>query len=143
MKWIGGFFLLVLLSCQSEQHDLSWLEGKWKFKVDSTEVFWEEWEFYEGNYVGNGYSINALGDTSFSEQLAIINKDGQWHYRVSGVHKKPMYFKFTAIMENSFTCENSSNDFPKSIRYARNESSMKATLSNAEDTVQFLFTKAE
>jgi hypothetical protein len=122
---------------------LSWLEGKWErtntkpgkkgFEI-WTKVSATEWN-------GKGVSLTGT-DTTFVEKLKLIVKDGTPYY-VADVpeNQKEVLFKFTALTENSFICENPQHDFPKKISYQKDGDKLKAVISGDGKSIEYLFVK--
>jgi hypothetical protein len=79
-------------------------------------------------------------DTAFVEKTKLIIKDNSIYY-VADVpgNEEPVYFKLTAITDQSFTCQNSQHDFPKKIIYIMQGSVLKATISGNGNSIEYLF----
>lgn len=120
---------------------LDWLEGSWKRTNSkpgqSAEEKWKKISAVE--FQGTG--INRKGvDTSFIEQFKVIIKDGEVYY-VADVpeNKEPVYFKFTKLDDNGFSCENPQHDFPTMITYQKDGDKMKATISGRGKSIDYFF----
>lgn len=136
MKKLLSFTLLLFAAQALHAQDLSGISGmlgKWKSVNTKTgNTAYENWvKISDQEWKGTGYRISRTGtDTLFSEKMQIIVKDKVLYY-VADVKENaaPVYFKFTAINEQGFTCENPEHDFPKKITYQLDGKKLKATIS--------------
>ena len=128
----------------SDFKKLEWLKGTW----DRTDISkpgksaHERWEKIS-QYQLRGYGITMQGtDTAFVEKISLLIKDNAIYY-VADVpeNKEPVYFKVTALTENSFECENPNHDFPKKISYQVDGQNLKAQISGDGKSYDFLFRK--
>jgi hypothetical protein len=121
---------------------VSWLTGSWK-RTNSRPGFsgFEKWDKQADKLVGWGITMKGK-DTSYVEKLQIVSKENELYY-VADVpeNKEPVYFKFTALSENGFVCENAANDFPKKIEYKKNGNKVLATISGGGKSVDYVFEK--
>lgn len=130
-------------SSQKGIDKINWLVGFWnRTNVKEGRSAHERWEKVS-DYELNGWGVSFRGvDTSFVEKLRIVSKDNELYY-VADVSENaaPVYFKFTALSENDFTCENSEHDFPKKIQYLLKGDSLKAITSGDGKELIFEFVK--
>ena len=142
--------LLILfgLSCSfaKSQHfsnvgDLKWLEGNWKRSNSKAgESGLETWTKVSSTELkGRGITLHG-SDTAFVEKIRIIVQDGSLYY-VADVpeNKKSVYFLFTEIKANSFTCQNPAHDFPKMIAYSLKDTKLTATISGNGKSLEYVF----
>ena len=90
-----------------------------------------------------GIGIAMKGrDTVFVEKFRLVIKGNNIFY-VADVpgNKQPVDFKLTEISKKGFTCENPEHDFPKRIRYQKEDNTIKATISGNGKSVDYLFDK--
>ncbi|MXV17146.1 DUF6265 family protein [Hufsiella ginkgonis] len=149
----GAFILLCTLASSSHAQapkqlaadfkKLEWITGTWNrtnakpgrsgherwFKVSDTEI--------------RGFGITMRGaDTVYVEKLKLVVRDGGIYYSADvPENKAPVLFKLTEIKEDSFTCENDANEFPKKIWYGRTGNTVKAVISGGGKSVDYLFEK--
>lgn len=140
----------VLCSTVHAQHDTSpqqklktmeWLLGDWvrSNSKPGTSGF-ESWK-KTGDQVwqGRGWSMKGA-DTTFVEVLRIVTKDNKLYY-VADVpeNNKAVYFEITSVTQDSFTCENPSHDFPKTIYYHFDGKKIQARVSAGAQGIDFVF----
>lgn len=79
-------------------------------------------------------------DTTFVEVLRIVTKDNKLYY-VADVpeNNKAVYFEITSVTQDSFTCENPSHDFPKTIYYHFDGAKIHARVSAGAQGIDFVF----
>jgi hypothetical protein len=145
-------FLLILLGVSfsfaksqpaSNVKELNWLEGNWKrinSKAGQSGV--ELWTKVSSTELkGRGITLQG-SDTAFVEKIRIIVQDGSLYY-IADVpeNKKAVYFLFTDIKPNSFTCENPAHDFPKKIAYSLKDAKLTATISGGGKSMEYIFEK--
>ncbi len=122
---------------------LSWLEGSWQrtnAKPGRSGV--EQWKKISATeWIGKGINLRGV-DTIFVEKLKIVAKDNALFY-VADVpqNKTEVYFRFTALTERGFICENPEHDFPKKMEYEYNGSVLKAIISGNGQAMEFIFKK--
>lgn len=121
-----------------------WLTGKWvRLDVASGKTAYEEWETLgDGSFKGRGVSMNRA-ETTFVEELSIINKDGKLYYVAEVTHNpEPTYFEITEISDQGFTCKNPTHDFPKKIVYQKGvQNELLVTISGGDRSAYFHFVK--
>jgi hypothetical protein len=123
---------------------LDWLEGVWtRSDVKPGRTAHESWQKISASeWKGIGVNINGT-DTTFVEKLKLVIKEDNIYYVADlAENKEPVYFKLTAITNNSFVCENPQHDFPKKIFYQKNGDKMKATISGDGKSFDYSFEKS-
>ena len=122
---------------------LFWLEGTWvRTNVKPGYSGNEQWiKISPTELQGIGIAMKGL-DTVFVEKFRLVIKGNNIFY-VADVppNKQPVDFKLTEISEKAFTCENPEHDFPKRIRYQKEDNTIKATISGNGKSVDYLFDK--
>ncbi|WP_428740866.1 hypothetical protein [Tenacibaculum sp.] len=139
LLFITGF---LLSSCQNatEIKKPTWLFGKWKRINNRPDKF--TYEFWNDDFSGIGFTLKEK-DTVFKEVLHIITKNDSLFLQVTGVNENPTLFAFTQQTDTSFTAENKQNEFPKTIRYWKENNQLKATVANDEFSIDFVFKKTK
>ena len=90
-------------------------------------------------YLGIGFTLQN-NDTIWKENIKLIKSNEDWNFEVAGKGEtSPTIFKLTNIDNDSFTCENELNEFPKKIKYFKNENKIIAVISGGEMKVLFEF----
>lgn len=146
MKKLLSISILLLAAQVIHAQDLSkvsWMLGQWKsVNAKTGNTSYEKWtKVSEQEWQGTGFRLSRSGtDTLFREKLKIITKDNTLYY-VADLKENtaPVYFKFTAINEQGFTCENPEHDFPKKISYQRDGKKLKATISGDGKEFSYYF----
>ncbi len=141
---VSGFAQSPQLNGKDGLKKLSWLEGTWgRTNVKPGRTAHERWVRTESGLQGWGVSMNG-SDTSFVEKIKIVLKDNQLFYTADvPENKEPIYFKFTELTATSFVCENPTHDFPKKISYQLDGKNLKATISGAGKSMDYLFVKKD
>ncbi len=124
---------------------LEWLAGSWnRTNVKPGQTGNESWTSKSPtSIIGKGVSLKGK-DTIFAENLELRIKDGHIFYVVDGLdNQPPVYFKITQITDDSFVCENPEHDFPKKIAYKLTGKTLKATISDDEKNIDFIFVKTK
>ncbi|WP_343308247.1 DUF6265 family protein [Chitinophaga niabensis] len=148
MKKLLSITLLLLATQVIYAQDLSrlsWMLGQWKsINAKTGNISYENWtKVSDREWQGKGFRLSRSGtDTLFQEKLQIITKDNTLYY-VADLKENaaPVYFKFTAINEQGFTCENPEHDFPKKISYQRDGNKLKATISGNGKEIGYYFNR--
>jgi hypothetical protein len=128
---------------QKDFKKLEWLQGTWNrtnSKPGQTGI--ETWAVVSPEkLIGKGITMKGT-DTLFMEKLDLIIKDGDIYYvaDVKG-NPAPVLFKLTEITNDSFTCENLQNDFPKKIAYKLQNNKLKAVISGSGKSIGYDFVK--
>lgn len=123
---------------------LKWLEGKWNRKdVSGTAQAFEEWHVDNSELKGLGVMLDD-GDTVFVERLTIKKRLTNLFYITEVAHnKEPTNFKITSISNDSFICENETDDFPKRIAYYLDNKTLTVTISGNSRSRNFVFIKED
>lgn len=148
MKKLLSITILLLAVQTIYAQDLSkvsWMLGQWKSVHAKTgNTSYENWtKVSDHEWQGKGFRLSRSGtDTLFQEKLKIITKDNTLYY-VADLKENaaPVYFKFTAINEQGFICENPEHDFPKKISYQRDGNKLKATISGNGKEISYYFNR--
>ena len=122
---------------------LEWLNGTWiRSNTKPGRTAHESWQKISTTE-WRGIGVNMRGtDTAFLEKLKIIIKEENIYYVADiAENKEPVYFKLTAITDNSFVCENLQHDFPKTIAYQKDGNKIKATISGDGKSIDYFFEK--
>ena len=121
--------------------NFDWLLGNWHRinEKDGKETY-EIWNKKTNTeYIGVGFTLQN-NDTIWKEDIKLIKSDDDWNFVVAGKGKtNPTIFKLTMIENESFTCNNELNEFPKKIKYSKNENKIIAVISGGEAKVLFEF----
>ena len=152
------FSILILWSCDSNTkpevknenktettENLEWLIGKWKrSNNESGKTTFETWhKINKKEYKGNGYTLSN-NDTISMENMTISKANNKWKLAViTKDEETPTYFNIIKIDNNSFTCENKDIDFPNKIHYWKDGETLKATVSNSDINIDFIFEKSK
>ncbi|WP_164675178.1 DUF6265 family protein [Anditalea andensis] len=154
MKQLYIIFILSVLSCGGKgndgnlavavavaETDFDWLLGSWERMNDEGENFtYETWlKIDSSTYHGVGHTLlNA--DTVWQEEMRLVNIAGRWNLEVfSKGDTAATVFSLTDITPEAFTSQNAENDFPKQIKYYRNEEYLKAIVSGEGMEISFDF----
>ena len=125
--------------------NFDWLLGKWKRanEAKGKETF-EQWrKISNTNYSGFGFTMQN-NDTIWQEKLQLLKSNKTWDLTVKSPDKsESTVFVGTHHNENEFTCKNSKNEFPNTIKYWKNGSKINALVSNEEIEISFNFEKTE
>ncbi len=130
---------LLIFSCNSNINKTqkpTFLIGEWKRLNDKPGS--QTYEMWNTNLVGMGYTIKDK-KRSFQEILSIISIKDTLYLEVKGVNEKPTLFKFTNQTDTSFVCENPENEFPKKIKYILDNKQLKASVSDDDFRIDFIF----
>ena len=123
--------------------DFDWLIGSWK-RTNEAEGLqtYEHWKkVSDREFRALGYTLKA-SDTVWQESIKLIKTEEQWNYIVQLQDAKPpTVFKVTKIEMTGFTCENSDNEFPKKVRYAKVQNGMNAVISGDGKVILFQFAR--
>ena len=123
--------------------DFDWLLGNWiRLGEEEGKETFEYWKAISiSEYSGIGFTIQN-GDTIKQEEIKLIKASGKWNLMVK-VPEDPEFITFngTSFNENEFICENLELDFPNKIKYWKNGTNLKASVSNSEMEIPFEFEK--
>jgi len=129
----------------SELKKTGWLEGTWvRTHLKPGRTGAETWSKHTANeWRGLGYTLQDK-DTLFAEHMKLIIFDNTPAFVADVPENKGLvYFKFTAVTDHSFTCENPSHDYPKKIVYNQQGNTLKVTISGNGKSNEFLFEKED
>jgi len=139
-KLFAILILTCLFSCSKEElKKPDFILGYWIRQNDKPNQ--KTYEIWNSDFTGIGFTMQE-NDTIFKEVLSIIKKNDSLFLQVEGVNEEPTLFKFTEQTETSFTCENPENEFPKKIEYYLESGNLKASVSNDDFSVDFVFVKS-
>ncbi len=144
------FLILIRLDAWAQQDtlpnlltDVEWLVGTWeRTNTKPGRSGYERWEkINDQELQGLGVSLNG-GDTLFIEKLKIILRNDTLYY-VADVpeNNRLVYFRFTALREGGFTCENPSHDCPKKIMYHKQDQYLNARISGDGKVIDYFFVR--
>jgi hypothetical protein len=151
MKKVFLFLVVVCCSCivnaqspvAADFGKLEWLQGSWKrTNARPGRSGYERWTKLSSTaWQGTGVTMRGT-DTAVIEKLQLVIKDDNIYY-VADIpeNKTVVYFKFTAISNHGFVCENPEHDFPKMISYEHKGNTIKAVISGNGKSVEYLFEK--
>lgn len=139
-KFLLLIVCITLFSCSKEEFkNPDFILGYWIRQNDKPNQ--KTYEIWNSDFTGIGFTLQE-SDTIFKEVLSIIEKNDSLYLQVVGVNEQPTFFKFTEQTETSFTCVNSQNEFPKKIKYYIESDTLKASVSNDDFSVDFVFVKS-
>lgn len=155
MKYL---FLVIMvsfcLSCQQKNksnpkdikasnftENFDWLLGNWKRSNDKEgKQTYENWiKLGEDSYQGLGYTMQK-SDTIWKETIRLAHINNAWIFEVKGENDtEPTVFELTEIEQETFTCENEENEFPKKIKYSKSGKKLMAIISGEDMKIPFEF----
>lgn len=128
---------------QEVEHPYDWLVGNWeRTGLAPGKTAFERWTMNaDVDLIGKGISLSG-SDTSFVEDLKIINSKGDYYY-VADVSQnpQPVQFKIEKINDYSFRASNPAHDFPKFIEYILNGEELTVHISDDSLRRSFTFQK--
>lgn len=134
---------LLLNSCQHKKDHFDWLTGNWtRMNEAEGQVTREIWKkISDKEYQGLGFTIQQQ-DTVFKEEIALLQENENWVFRVTGVQEEPVDFPLSSFNDSEFIAENAQNEFPKKIHYKAENRQLIATISAGdEEGIKFIFKK--
>lgn len=143
---------IILIGCsqhnqqiidEDNKTNLDWFVGNWiRTNEDPDMQTFENWKkISDHEYLGFGYTLKE-NDTVFQEKMEFIENEGTWILHVTmPKNPQPTSFKVTEITDSTMVCVNEKNDFPNKIHYWKDEATLKATISNQELEMLFVFEK--
>ncbi len=140
MKIQALFSLVLLASCQPAGN-FDFMIGGWERNNEGAgKRTFETWVKRDAStYLGHSYTLRGT-DTMWQEHTVLSPIAGVWHLQVRLKDEtQSTDFKVTQLDDQSFTCENPQNEFPKTIRYQRAGTELHAEISGGGDPVMFLF----
>ena len=129
MKVFTALLLLPMLasSGNSAQSGLDWLAGCWVTADKSSQEVWVVDS--DKSLIGFAVAVGA-GGVVFYEVLSIKqNDDGFWTYTAHPSGQASASFIAVDARENSVVFTNPKHDYPQEIRYLRDGSQLRATIS--------------
>ena len=132
---------LVFISCKKtieKKQNPTFLIGNW-LRINQPDSI-KTYEKWDANFNGIGLTLKGK-DTTFYEEMKIVTQNDSLFLKVTGVNQKPTFFKFTLQTDTSFIAENPKNEFPKKIYYHKENDLLKATVSNPDFKINFVFQK--
>jgi len=133
------FIIIFCFACKTKiKQKPNFLIGNWIRTNNKPNQ--KTYEIWNSDFTGLGVTLQEK-DTIFREELKIITKNDSLFLKVSGVNESPTYFAFTQQTDSSFVCENPKNEFPKKIAYYLENKRLKAEVSNADFSIEFIFDK--
>ena len=130
---------------KSTNEDFSWLLGSWQRtnEEEGRQTFehWKKQSKHEFN--GIGCTLKG-GDTIWQEAMKLRKLGNHWNFEVVGKgDTESTVFTLTEMSDESFTCENPENEFPKVISYAKTATGLKAVISGGGPDIAFDFEKID
>lgn len=127
---------------KSNNYNFDWLLGTWQRANDKegkrTYEFWHK--VGDKHYEGIGYTLQGQ-DTISQEKMLLMELHDVWGFNVVAGADPMVRFKLIDVTESSFVCENQDNDFPKVIKYWKDQYRLKAEISGGGPTIPFVFAK--
>ena len=137
--------LLLFLSACSDAtfgsiEEMTWLEGSWQTVSSATEMTTREVWNVDGQAVQGEGSVIRNGETGFVEKLT-LKMIGDTLTYIADVpeNSSPIHFKLTTKSAQSWTFENPTHDFPKSIQYIKNGEGFEAVVSGDDRSFTLKF----
>lgn len=149
------FVMLFVLSCSSNktdnsnkgfsyaEYDFDFLLAEWNRTNDEDgKKTFENWKKEnDSTYIGEGFTLQDA-DTIWKENMILSPVNGTWYFQVKTPgDQESTDFKVIAYENNSFTCENRLNDFPKTIRYWKTDNMLNAEIADDTIKIPFIFEK--
>ena len=149
--FVTFFFIVCSYSKSSGQEainasdfkKLDWMAGTWKrTNTKGSESGYEKWaKLSDSTWQGLGITLNGK-DTSTVEKMTItIKKKGIYYIADVSGNPEPVWYLFSELTDNGFTCENTEYDFPKKIQYRKEGNKIKATISGNGKLIDYNFKK--
>ena len=147
------FVVLVLVTataCNTENSELeshavfARLANHWTTDANDPEATQEVWKKTEDGWKGQGFNLNATGDTTFVEHLSLRPSNDTLTYfaRVPSQNEGgEIGFALTTITDSSLKFENPTHSFPQWITYTiQKEGGLKADVGAMENGKEVGFT---
>ncbi|MBU2912749.1 MULTISPECIES: DUF6265 family protein [Reichenbachiella] len=125
---------------ESTEH-FDWLLGQWsRLNEEEGKETYEHWDkVSDTEYAGLGFTMQEA-DTIWQENMRLVKVDKNWDLMVqSPGESEPTVFKGTDHSATEFTCTNSKNDFPNTIKYWKDEDKLSALVSGGDLSISFAF----
>jgi len=151
-KIILAALLLTLISCKKNDPKMTnpetvtvknfdWLVGNWirTNEKDGKETY-ENWiKKSDSEYTSHGFTLKNK-DTVWQEKVRLVQSGADWNFSVTVPGEtQETVFKLTQIKEQTFSCENQQNEFPKIIRYLKKGENLYAVISGGDMEIPFEF----
>ena len=121
--------------------NIGWLLGKWKRLNDEEgKTTLENCKLKsQDNYKGHGFTMKGV-DTVWQEKMTLTQTENNWVLEVKTPGNKDMVsFEMTDHSQHSFTVENPTHDFPKAIKYWKDNQHLKALVKADSMEIEFEF----
>ncbi|MDW5289902.1 DUF6265 family protein [Formosa sp. PL04] len=130
---------------EQQSEDFDWLLGNWK-RLDEElgKATFENWKkINDTEYSGIGFT-KQNGDTISQELIQLIKVNEAWDLNVK-TPEEDSWTIFEGIKHNtdSFTCENTEIEFPNTIKYWINGTTLHAMVSGGDMEISFEFEKTK
>ncbi len=125
--------------------NFDWLVGKWKKLNDEAgKATFENWEKETPTrFMGHGFVIQK-SDTIWQEKMVFSKNDSIWTLNVKTPGNSDLVeFKLTKHDSNSFVVENLMHDFPKKIKYWKDDEQLNALVEGDSMKIEFEFERVE
>ncbi|MDN3677203.1 DUF6265 family protein [Flavobacterium paronense] len=134
--------IALLISCQNKSEKkfdklekMNWLIGNWEQKLPDGTLK-EAWtKQNDSTFSGKSFFINTK-DTVHFESIKLTQSAEELKYIATVVGQNnddPIVFELTSDVDNAFTFENPTHDYPQKITYKKvNESNMLASISGKQ-----------
>lgn len=144
------FLSLLIFACKNDnkqeskqmvlEKNYDWLLGKWeRDNNDSIKQTFEIWTKTDATYNGHGFILEQK-DTVWEELMTFKEKNGVWELSVKTPGQNDaVTFKETSYTDSTFVVENIKHDFPKKIKYWKQNNILNAQVSSDEATIDFKF----
>jgi len=123
--------------------NFDWLVGNWKrLSEDAQKETFENWvKKTDSQFLGHGF-VMAGSDTVWQERMELSKSDSIWVLKVETPGNDDLVsFTLTEHNSHSFIVENPAHDFPKKIKYWKDNEALKALVSGGENEISFEFEK--
>ena len=143
-----GLFMIGIVDAiaQDNLKQLEWMVGNWNQETQTNGYsVTENWKMVSPNMLqGESITTDRSGKIISTEMMTIAKRGDDYYFeaKLPG-NKAPVAFKIDRMSEESFTCRNNRNVFPKQIVYTNKENEMTADLSGNGRLTRILFSKIE
>ncbi len=121
--------------------NFDWLLGQWKrLKEEEGVETYETWKKSSpNNLAGHGFILKNA-DTVWQEKMVLSKKDSIWTLDIETPGNNDLVqFRLVKNSSNSFTVENPMHDFPKEIKYWRDNDQLRALLMGDSMKLEYEF----
>lgn len=125
--------------------NFNWLTGKWKrLNEEAGKETFENWKKQTSNkFLGHGFVMHKL-DTVWQEKMILSKIDSTWTLSIKTPGNNDLVkFNLVEYDSNSFTAENPAHDFPKKIKYWKNNEQLYAVVEGDSMKIKFDFENVE